>query len=471
MRAIISNPPWIVGNKFGVRAASRWPHLRNDKILPFPIYHAYAAAVLENAGIDVKVIDAVDREMSITNFVESVAKFKPDYVFLEISYPSYQVDKKTIRELKNKTDVKIAVFGPDATARKDFLLGDCKEIDFVVFGEFDYTLLDLLTKKDLTKIRGIYHREKNKIKKNPPRELIQNLDELPMPARHLYPKNSYQEPLYYTPQYLIATSRGCPFGCSYCVYPQTISGRHFRKRSAKNIVDEMEYLVKKLRAKAINIDDDTFTVDTKRVKDICDEIIKRNLKITWDVYSSVNIQDIEMYQKMKKAGCEMIRFGVESANYLTQKNVNKNLSIEKIKKGFDLAEKQGLKTFGTFMFGLPGDTKESMEETIKLAIELNPFAVQFSYVVAYPGTSIYEEAKRKNWFTEENPQGFAGFFKPSILPYNLKLKDLDGIINKAYRKFYLRPKYLLKMIIKSRSLQDLKRLGGGGKSLLKRMIK
>ena len=471
MKVVIANPPWMVNGRYGTRATSRWPHLRNDKLLVFPIYHAYAAALLERRGVNVKTIDAVDQELTIDKFVEKVRDFSPDYIFLETSYPSWNVDKKTIYELRKIIDTKIVIFGPDATARAEFLLNDCEEIDFVIFGEFDYTIEEISSGINPKKINGIFYREKGKIKKTKKRPLIENLDELPFPARHLYPISSYQESINHRPQFLISTSRGCPFGCSFCVYPQTISGRCFRKRSVENVVDEIEFLIKRYGAKVINIEDDTFTVDIKRVKEICDEIIKRKVKVLWQCYSSVNIQDFEMYKKMHDAGCEMVRFGVESASFAAQKHSKKNLSVEKIKTGFALAEKAGLKTFGTFTFGLPGETKESLKESIDLAIKLNPFAVQFSYIVAYPGTSLYEEAREKGWIIKENQDGFGGNLKPAILPEGLNLKDLEGVVPRAYKKFYLRPIYIFNRLSEIRNIQDTKRLFYGGGSLLKRLLK
>ena len=153
------------------------------------------------------------------------------------------------------------------------------------------------------------------------------------------------------------------------------------------------------------------------------------------------------------------------------KHSNKNLSIEKIEKGFALARKAGLKTFGTFTFGLPGETKESIKETMELAIKLNPYAVQFSYIVAYPGTILYEEAKKNNWLIEENQSGFGGCIRPAILPSGLKMEELDGVVPRAYKKFYLRPEYILRQLIEVRNLQDIKRLSSGGISLLRRLEK
>lgn len=471
MKVVIVNPPWMIDGRYGVRATSRWPHLRNDKILVFPLYHAYAAAILEKNNIEVGAIDAVDQELTIEKFVEKVGEFSPDYIFLETSYPSYNIDKKTIGKLKKQVNAKIGIFGPDATARGEFLMKDCKEIDFVIVGEWDYTITEISSGKDAKKIKGIYYRDGEKIKKTEKRNLIANLDELPFPARHLYPINSYQEPINYRPQFLISTSRGCPFGCSFCVYPQTISGIGFRKRSVKNVINEIEFLIEKYGARVINIEDDTFTVDVKRVEEICNEIIKRKIKIFWQCYSSVNIQDFAMYKKMKKAGCEMVRFGVESASFAAQKHAHKNLSVEKIKNGFSLAKKAGLKTFGTFTFGLPGETKESINETIKLAIELNPYAVQFSYIVAYPGTILYEEAKKNNWLIKENQNGLGGCINPAILPEGLEIEELGGVVQRAYKKFYLRPKYILKQMSEIKNFQDAKRLSTGGVSLLKRLGK
>ena len=473
MAAVIANPPWKINGMYGMRATARWPHLRNDKRLIFPVFHAYAASVLEKTGVKVAAIDAVERGLDIKQFADKIKEISPEHVFLETSYTSYSFDKKTISELRKESDAKICIFGPDASARPEFLLDDCKDIDIAIVGEFDYTIRDIASGKPLNKVDGICYRENNKIKRTKPRELIKNLDELPFPAYHLYNYNSnlYQDTINYRPQFLISTSRGCPFGCSFCVYPQTISGRIFRKMSVKNVVDEIEFLIKNYNARVIDIDDDTFTVDTERVKEICREILKRRIKIIWQCYSNVNIQDFEMYKMMKKAGCEMVRFGVESSSLAAQKHSKKNLTTKKIMDGFNLARRAGLKTFGTFTFGLPGETKENVEETIKLAIKIDPYAVQFSYIVAFPGTALYKESVESGWLIKENQNGFGGGFKPSILPSGLKIEDIEGAVPLAYKKFYLRPSYILNRLVEIRNFKDMERLFYGGLSLFQRLVK
>jgi radical SAM superfamily enzyme YgiQ (UPF0313 family) len=472
MRVLLANPPWIFKGNYGVRATSRWPHLRKDKVIPFPIFHAYAAAVLEKNGISVKAIDAVQQEMDIESFVAEVEKYNPDFLFMETSTPSYNFDKRTAQAIKLKVDTKIGMFGPHATIYDRHILEECPAVDIIVRGEYDYTLLDIVREKDLKIVKGITFRTNKNIVRTDDRMLISDLDKLPFPARHLYPQGAYEEPIYKRPNFLMSTSRGCPYGCSFCLWPATMYGKKFRTRSVQSVIDEIVYLVEEYGAKSINFDDDTFTLNKRRVIEICDELIRLGLnkKIVWYCYSSTNVDDPELYKRMAEAGCEMVKFGVESASDVALKKADKHLTINQVRKGFKIAKDAGIKTFGTFTFGLPGETKESINETIKLSIELEPFAVQYSYVVPFPGTRLYEDAKRNGWLVTDEWDGFAGSQKPIMIPDGVSKEDLQRAVVKAHRAFYLRASYAWKLIKDIRDLSDLTRLILGAYSMVKRFV-
>ncbi len=469
MRVIVANPPWKIGDLYGVRANSRWPHMRRDKVLPLPIWHAIAAAVLEEGGVEVKAIDAVERDMSIEKFVDVVKGFEPDIVFMETAAVSYKIDKETAAAVKNSLDTVLVFFGPHSTAFGEQIMKDCREIDIAVQGEYDYTFLDIANNlKDLNKVKGIIYRKEGDLITTPPRPLVDNLDELPLPARHLYPKHAYQEPLYKRPCYITYTSRGCPYGCSFCLWPATIHGTRFRYRSAKNVVDEMEYLMNNCGARSINIDDDTLTVNKRRVFEICDEIKRRGLDITWYCFSSTNIDDPELYKRMAEAGCEIVKFGVESSSNAALENVEKKLTVEQVRKGFRIAEKAGLKTMGSFIFGLPGETKEDVIRTIELSKELNPYFVQYSFMVPIPGTRLYKEGREKGWFRDNDLDFYAGSQRPVMVPKGATKEEISCLVHDAYKQFYIRPRYMLKVVKSVRSLDDIDRIVRGFYSIVKR---
>jgi len=469
MKAIIANPPWMYKGYYGVRATSRWPHLRKDRVIPPPIFHMYAAAVLEQNGIQVKGIDAVQKEMTIEEFVQEVKVSNPDYLFMETAYTSYNFDKLTIEALRKETPAKIVIFGPHSTAIGEQLMMENPNIDMAVKGEYDYTLSEIMqNQSNPEKVKGIAFRDGGRIVTTEPRPLITDIDSLPMPARHLYEIHGYEEPMYRRPNFLISTSRGCPYGCSFCVWPATIHGNMFRFRSAKNVVDEIELLVERYGAKSINIDDDTFTVRKDRVIEICDEILRRKLDITWYCYSRTNIDDIELYEKMAMSGCEIVRFGVESSSNSALKNVEKKLTVEQIRKGFHIAERAGIKTMGTFTFGLPGETKDDILNTIELSKKLNPFVVQYSFIVPFPGTKLYDQGKANGWFRDEDIDGFSGSVMPVLVPEGMTREELSSTVSGAYKSFYLRPSYIIKALGMSSDMHDLMRLARGFNSIVKR---
>jgi len=471
MKVLLLNAPWKTETGFGVRSNSRWAHTRKDKVLPFPVYLAYTAAILEKQGFDVKIIDAVASDLTVEEVAQRAEGF--DIVFIETTTPSIDYDLQCAESIK-KSNPKIVVslIGPHASVFNTKIMEDHDFIDYVIIGEFEETIADLVEKLDkrenINKIKGITYREGGIIKQNPHRDYIRDLDSLPFPARHLFDMKKYDSHLYKSPSFLMISSRGCPYQCTYCLWPQVMYGHSFRVRSARNVVDEMEFLVKKFGAKEICFDDDTFTIGKERVINICKEIRKRDLKIEWSCFGRVGL-DEETLKELKMAGCEHIRYGVESGSQELLNRCKKNTSIEEIKKTFELTKKVGIRDYGTFMFGLPGETWKTVEQTINLAIELDPYAVQFSLVIPFPGTEYYYEVKKKNLLKATSWKEFDGGAKSVIETEELTREDLEKAMALAWKQFYLRPAYIFKSLIRHiKSFQDIKRLYGGTKSFFKR---
>ncbi|MCG2809167.1 MAG: radical SAM protein, partial [Candidatus Portnoybacteria bacterium] len=259
------------------------------------------------------------------------------------------------------------------------------------------------------------------------------------------------------------TSRGCPYRCAFCDRPNM--GKIFRSRSAENVVNEMEKCLE-MGIDEIFIYDDTFTVDKQRVINICDEIIKRNLKFTWDVRARVDTVNEEVLRKLKQAGCVRIHYGVESGTEKILKVLNKGIHLDQVVKVFNLTKKIGISTFAYFMVGCPTETKENILETIKFAKKLNTDYVQITLFTPFPATKIYNDALKqgiiKNDYWLEFAKNPNSDFKTPYWDQELSQEELFNLINLAYRQFYLRPSFIIKSILDLKSINDFKKKAKAG---------
>lgn len=475
MKIIVTNPPWP-GEGYGTRSNIRWPHRRGDKVLTFPIYLAYAVAVLKEAGFDAKGIDAVDREWGIPKFVEELKKLKPDVILMEVSTPSIMHDLESAQTLKKETGCMIVFCGPHATYFHKEIIDNYSFVDVCIRKEFEYTIRDICKavdkKKPLSKVPGITFRGKdNKAIVNPDRPFIANLDELPMPDRNDFKIENYQQAFFNGKKTaLIITSRGCPYNCTFCLWPNSLLGHQFRSRSPKNVVDEIELLIKTENIDGVYFDDDTFLVDKVRAKEICEEIVKRRLKISWRCMARVNNIDYETLQAMKKAGCTDVFYGFESGSERILKDVNKGITKEQIREAVKLTKKAGLVASGSFIIGLPEESKETIEETVKFAISLKADYVQFAIAAPFPGTALYEQVKREGLLCVNSWSDFDGCHGPAIRTRYLSKRELSGVLRKIYLKYYTSPAIIWQNLSMCRSTEDIARIFKGAKSVLARII-
>jgi anaerobic magnesium-protoporphyrin IX monomethyl ester cyclase len=474
MKVLITNPPWP-GPGYGARSDVRWPHRRSDKYLEYPVYLAYAVAVLKKAGIDVHFIDAIADDLTVQDFLDEAKKIRPDLIAMECSTPSIINDLLTAKLLKeNLKKTFVVLMGSHPTYFHKDILQENEFIDAIVRGEFDLTIRDLALalqegKQKLHKVEGISFRYGNQIKVNEDRPLIQNLDDLPFPARDIIKSECYREAVFTGKSCTtIVSSRGCPFKCIFCLWPRTMYGKKFRRRSPENVVDEIQHVVSTYGIDEIYFDDDCFTLDKRRLIQICEEIVKRKIKVKWMCQARVDTIDQNILNKMKKAGCHYIKYGVESGSQELLNRMKKGITLEAVRKAFKETRKIGIKTQAFFLLGLPWETSETFKETINFAKEIKPDSAQFAVVVPHPGTELYDICIKKGWLKYESWEDF-DCRRALIETDDLKIEDVEKYRTKAYREFYIRPSFILRTMLKLWNPKEARRIIKSAKSIIKRI--
>ena len=473
MKVLVANPPWP-GEGYGARSDVRWPHKRMDKYLEYPIYLAYIVAVLEEAGVEVAFLDAVMEEMSIDDSSRAVAKIGPDLVVIECSTPSIYHDLETARATKESSEgVFVALIGSHPTFFHEQILKDNPAVDAVVRGEAEVTVrelaLCLAAGEGLAQVLGLTYRDGGEVRVNPPRPLIEDLDSLPFPARHIVRQEGYRAAIYsgLRPTAMVS-SRGCPHHCVYCLWPDTLYGHKFRARSAANVVDEIEHVVREYGVDEIYFDDDCLTLSKKRVLEMCRLILERGLEVKWIVQARVDTVDREVLAAMKQAGCHYILFGVESGSPKMLEIMKKRITLDQVRQAFKDCREVGIKTQAFFLFGVPGENRETIEETIQFAKEIDADSAQFAIAIPHPGTKLYQTCMDNGWLVFDSWEDFAA--QNSLIETDeLTRQDVENARIRAYRSYYFRPRFVTKSLARVRNMKDVKRLFRGGRSVLDRM--
>ncbi len=473
MKVLVTNPPWP-GPGYGARSDVRWPHKRSDKFIEYPVYLAYVVAVLEKAGIEVEFIDAVVEEFSIEDFADAAAKINPDMVVIECSTPSIKYDLSTAKSLKERmSNVFTVLIGSHPTFFHREVMKENPAVDAICRGEFDLTVRDLavsLSNGDrLDKVRGITYRDGQKIQENEERPLIKNIDELPFPDRRIVKSKYYRQGTFTGKECTtIVSSRGCPHSCTYCLWPKTLYGQRFRARSAENVVAEIENVVNEFHVDEIYFDDDSLALNRPRILRICQLINEKNIRVKWIPQCRVDSMDEEVISAMKKAGCHYIRFGVESGSQEILDAMWKGTKLAQIERAFDLCQKAGIKTQAFFLFGIPGETNQTIKETIKFAKRLRPDSAQFAVVVPHPGTVLYEICQKEGWLKYEIWEDFSAGNCLIETP-QLSRQDVEKARIRAYRQFYFQPAFILRTAFKIHSWRDLKAVFKSAGSIVERI--
>ena len=450
MKILLLNPPFL--DKYS--KSSRSPAVTKSGTIYFPLWLSYAAGVLDRDGHDLKLIDAPAKCMKDREVLEVIAEFKPELIVVDTSTASISSDISFCKKIKEQySSCKICLVGTHATACVNEILEEYNNvIDFVARHEYDYTLSDLAQKlhdEELySSIDGISYFSTNGIVSNKDREYIHNLDELPFVSQ-VYKKyldiNDYFYAHVSFPTISIFSSRGCPSKCFYCMYSQVMFGKGYRKRSAQNLYEECVYITENFPdVKEILIDDDNFAVDQENVKEFCRLLIDNNIKLKWSVQARVNLQYDTMVL-MRKAGCKLVVVGFESGNQEILNNMHKGITLEQSLKFNEAAKKAKMRVHGCFMVGNPGETKETMMETLEFSKKLRLDTVQYFPLMVYPGTEAYDWAKENNYIKANDYSDWLkedGNHNCVLNTEELSADEMVEFCNYARKKFYLRPKYL-----------------------------
>jgi anaerobic magnesium-protoporphyrin IX monomethyl ester cyclase len=417
---------------------------------PFtPLGLGYLAAVLEKNGYEVDVIDCQALNISFEEVKSELSKRNPDIVGMTSTTLTYKSALRIVKIAKEVCPNCLTLLGGvHVTFWDEEALEECPQLDVVVRKEGENTLLELMQRLEAGKsfgdVLGITYRKDGKIVKTADRPYIEDLDSLPFPAHHLWPLDRLRK--YGNIMFPLMTSRGCVFWCEFCSAVRMF-GRRFRMRSAKNVVDEMEYLHNTFGADTFTFYDDAFTVDQSRVEEICRELHARNLKVTWDCGTRVDMVTKDLLQKMKDAGCIAVWFGVESGSQRVIDAMGKGFTANKTKKAFKAAKEVGLITIASVVFGFPGETRESAWETVKLVEEIDPDDIGYYIATPYPGTPMADNVKKMGWLRVTDFDKYDTATPIFELP-TLSMQEVREIREQAFHRFYLRPRYVLRMFAK-----------------------
>ncbi|HQC91195.1 MAG: radical SAM protein [Candidatus Methanoculleus thermohydrogenotrophicum] len=433
MDVLLINPP---------DTKSKYKKYFNIRIPPLGIL--YIAAVLEENRVNVEIMDCAAGDIDYTGIEERVEKTDPFLVGITSTTPLISEALRSAEAVKKVSDAYTVLGGPHATFMHNEILRENASIDFIVKGEGEYTVLDLYqtlrTDGDLGTVEGLVYRREDRIIENKDRPLVEDLDSLPYPARHLLPRDTYRIFDDNMPVATMICSRGCPMQCSFCA-SSALHGKRVRRRSPGDVIEEIQHIQESLGISAIGFMDDTFTLFPRWVEAFCSEVIDREMAIEWGCTARVDRIDRDLMELMKEAGCHTLFIGVESGDQNILDRIKKGTRIDQIKNVFGTAHDLGMRTIASVAIGLPGETKETANKTIKFVKDLKPSFALFSVATPYPGTEFYNKTREAGKLQADWSQ--YDLLSPIVETMSLTLEEIKSLQKKAFREFYLRPLYIL----------------------------
>ncbi len=423
----------------------------------------YLAAVAEKAGLEAKINDYSQNG----DYEADLKEFNPDYLVVNIATPTLEHDLDAVKKAKEICPNVITIAkGAAFLTLAERIIKEHNELDFGILGEAENTLKEILEDKPKAEILGLYYKENDEVKFTGNRPFIEDLDSLPFPARHLVDNNIYRRPDNNKVQATIKVSRGCPFHCFFCL-ATPVSGAKVRRRSPENIVAEIKECVEKYNIKNFLFWSDIFNIDKDWTMKLCQAIIDSGLKITWSANTRADTADLEMAEMMYKSGCRLVSIGVESGSQYMLEKMGKKITLNDVRRTVKVFKKAKIRIYNYFVIGLPWETEETVEETIKFAIELNSDFISFYTATPLPGSRFYDYALEHNLFDKETSFENA-YYYPAVNTHNLSRERVFELHKSAIKRFYLRPLYILKMLSRIRSFAEIKNYFIAGMNVLLR---
>ncbi len=446
MKVQLVNPPWQRPGMYGVRAGSRWPHFEDEHhdYMPFPFLLAYAAAVLERDDFEVDCIDALAERLDREAFFARIEGFDPEVLIFEVSTISIDDDLEVVRDLRSRGfSGRVVVCGLHQPMYSGTFVEDHPEVDAVLIGEYELAARDVCRtwragREIDPPIAGAICRLAHGGIGDGGRRELAAVDELPWPARHRFDMSLYHDEPGSIPRPSVQmwASRGCPFGCIFCAWPQILYGeRGHRPRRPRDVADEFEAMVRAWGFKSVYFDDDTFNVRRDAVLELCRELKTRRLEVPWAAMCRPDLMDEEMLESMRETGLAAVKYGVECGSRELLKTSGKGLNLEKAVGNILLTQEMGIKTHLTFMFGLPGETRQTAEQTIELALRLAPESLQFTIATPFPGSEYHHLLEERGLLVHHSAEHYDGFRTAAVHTGHLGPEELEDILKEANRRW------------------------------------
>jgi hopanoid biosynthesis associated radical SAM protein HpnJ len=453
-RTLFLNPPSFEG--FDGGAGSRYQAKREIRSFWYPTWLAQPAALVP----DSKLIDAPARGLSLEDVLPAASEY--ELLVMHTSTPSFHADVKVAEAFKSANPkLRIGMVGAHVAVSPEDSLRASKAIDFVARNEFDYTIEEVALGRPLDQVDGLSFRVNGNghVVHNKERATLENMDSLPF-VTEVYRRDLVIEDYFIGyllhPYVSLYTGRGCRSRCTFCLWPQTIGGHRYRTRSAENVAEEIrrgkEYFP---QVKEFFFDDDTFTDDLPRAAAIAEKL--GEIGVTW----SCNAKAIVPYESLKilrDNGLRLLLVGYETGSQQILNNIRKGTRIDAARRFTEDCHKLGITIHGTFIVGLPGETHETIQETIRFAREINPHTIQVSLAAPYPGTELYQQAVQNGWLEADRLVGDNGVQIASLSYPHLSREEIFGSLEEFYKRFYFRPKKIAEMTLEMvRSGEMMKR--------------
>ena len=479
MKIYFLNPPFV--SNF-VRCGRWQGAAARSGGMDYPKWLAYATGVVGERFGDVRLVDAPAKKWDREMVLDDAKEFNPDLIVVDSNFSSLSNDIQVTKLLKeNITESKTVLVGPPVSQFPEMILND-DGVDFIARFEYDFTIKELAEaidqKAGFAKIKGISYKENGKIIQNPDREYTRSddLDKMPFVSKiykeHLNIKDYFLSQSLY-PEIQIFAGRGCPNQCTFCAWPVTLMGKKFRSRSAESLADEFEYIRKELlEIREIFIEDDTFTLNKNLVRTFCDEIKRRKIDIAWSCNARATL-DYATMKAMKNAGCRLLIVGYESGSDEILKTIKKGVNTDQMRAFTREAKKARLMIHGDFIIGLPGETKETANKTLKFIKELKPNLLQVAVATPLPGTEFYDWVKKNGFMLVDNLEESIdenGFQKCIISYPEFTKDDIETYVDKALKEYYLSPSFIpvaISNVLRKNGMHELKGMLTSAKTFLK----